>query len=157
MIAHNKTFVIPVVEHWLEWEIAQQVCEEQLIWWSSVPLSHVHICIHFSKKLLNTDTMTLHILLRGNTASGSHKIIYVSLILHQLNIWTTELFYTPPGKLWHIRMFISVGLNPLDTGHTISNFMRNTFWVLCPEVMGTHWQIVLGSMKISNGNWYLIP
>ena len=36
-IAHSTAFVIPVMEHWLEWEIAQWVHHEGLIWWSIAP------------------------------------------------------------------------------------------------------------------------
>ena len=36
-IAHTTTFVTPVAEHWLEWEIALWVHHEGSIWWPIAP------------------------------------------------------------------------------------------------------------------------
>ena len=37
----------------------------------------------------------------------------------------------------------------------ISNFMRNTFSVLCPEIMGTQWKLFLDSMNKIMGTNFL--
>ena len=42
--AHTTTFVIPVVEHWLEWVIAQWVHHDRLIRWSITSLAYTLLC-----------------------------------------------------------------------------------------------------------------
>ena len=36
-ITHTMAFVIPILEHWLVWEIAQWVHHEGSIWWPIIP------------------------------------------------------------------------------------------------------------------------
>ena len=45
-IVHTKVFVTPVLEHWLEWEIAQRVHHEGPIWWPIAP--RVNALLHQS-------------------------------------------------------------------------------------------------------------
>ena len=49
-IVHTMAFDIPVMEHWMEWEIAQWVHHEGLIW---QPLSGCSTMEHFVSCLLN--------------------------------------------------------------------------------------------------------
>ena len=47
-IAHTTTFVTPVVEHWLEWEIAPWIHDKGLIWrpiapWANTLTTELHL------------------------------------------------------------------------------------------------------------------
>ena len=104
-IAHTTTFVKPVVEHWLEWEIAQWVHPEGSIWWSIAPW-------------VNALTMELH-LAPGTRNSSMGPPWRIDPTTHR----TTEIRLAPwcgegsclspwPRELWKEELKLLLGGNP---------------------------------------------
>ena len=64
-IAHTTTFVTPVVEHWLEWEIAQWVHHEGSIWrpispWASTLTMELQLALLVEREMFYLTTHSTH-------------------------------------------------------------------------------------------------
>ena len=99
-IAHTTVFVTPVVEHWLEWEIAQWVHHEGSILWPIAPW-------------VNALTTELHwwgIII--------HFCVFLILCLSLKN---PEIFTKPERKKWMLTSLTAVSLDAwrLDAIHSI--------------------------------------
>ena len=112
-ILHTTVFVTPVVEHWLEQEIAQRARHEILIWWPIAPWAYILPCSYILLPLLYlTFNIPTFCLTPNNVCAGVslniHSFIYswshileerCSYIIEYLRMVRWVIRSTPYGGL----------------------------------------------------------
>ena len=98
-ITHTTAFVTPVVEHWLEWEIAQWVHHEGLIWRPIAPWANTLTTeLHLAPALDGSQYLVVNPV---TTSKYWNKLVLGNLVTRLLHankvqnyrFWTTHLLY----------------------------------------------------------------
>ena len=103
-IAHTIAFLTPVMEHWVEWEIAQWVHYEGLIWHpitSWVNASHIKLYLTNISWIYIESLMSCHLLqnVLHELAEASHNIIFAN---------ECNLFSNKWRQIWDFIYYITV-------------------------------------------------
>ena len=131
-IAHTTAFVTPVVEHWLEWEIAQWVHHEVSIWWliapraDALPQSYVLVHIQKIEKKKRKENLLSH---------EEYILCIITLINHiwQPHTRTCILIGNTIQEIRYISHINLIRLTYINFQFILFHWQKNNglHWVLC--------------------------